>query len=361
MPELGHAAVSRERIRSAWQGRISGCQLGKPVELLSMTQGTTGLRAYLEEAGALPLRDYVPLMAGSLPARLAPGSCKDHIVRSEPDDDINYTVLALVLLEAHGKDLTTADVARGWLRRLPAGATYTAEREAYKTLLLQAHEHFCHGADAGFDLAECSDNAYSDWIGAQIRADLYGWVCPGRPRLAADLARRDASLSHRGDGVHGAAFVAALGAAIPAANSLDAAVESASGEVPPDSGAAAAIALGRSLAGITDAPARLHAHYRDLSPVHTNNNLALVVWALLSGADDYSAAIGDAVAAGWDTDCNGATVGGLWGLQGQSIPEHWTEPWQGRVATTLAGMGELRLDDLVERTVAVAERLAKAP
>lgn len=29
----------RDRIRAAWQGRISGCQLGKPVEMLSMTQG----------------------------------------------------------------------------------------------------------------------------------------------------------------------------------------------------------------------------------------------------------------------------------------------------------------------------------
>ena len=88
------------------------------------------------------------------------------------------------------------------------------------------------------------------------------------------------------------------------------------------------------------------------------NNLAIVVWALLTHEDDYSAAVGEAVAAGWDTDCNGATVGGLWGLSGRPIPEHWTLPWQGRVAVTLAGMSELDLDDLVARTVTVAEAMA---
>ena len=96
-----------------------------------------------------------------------------------------------------------------------------------------------------------------------------------------------------------------------------------------------------------------------MSPVHTLNNLALVVWGLLSGADDFTRAIGDSVAAGWDTDCNGATVGGLWGLTGEPIPDAWTAPWQGRVEVTLAGVGELALDDLVARTVAVATALGR--
>jgi ADP-ribosylglycohydrolase len=107
--------------------------------------------------------------------------------------------------------------------------------------------------------------------------------------------------------------------------------------------------------GVEAAVEQLHERFAGLPPIHALNNLALVVWALLSHENDYSAAIGEVVAAGWDTDCNGATVGGLWGLSGRPIPEHWTAPWQGRVAVTLAGVGELRLDDLVARTVAVAE------
>jgi ADP-ribosylglycohydrolase len=356
---MGALPVDPARIRGAWRGRISGCQLGKPVELLSMRHGREAVIAYLEQAGALPLRDYVPLLQNTLVSAVGRGSCRGTITRSEPDDDINYTVIALVLMERHGLDLSTADVARAWLRLLPGGVTFTAERAAYRTLLERAQIGFSFGLPPGFDLAQCADNEWCEWIGAQIRADLYGWVCPGRPALAADLARRDAALSHRGEGVHGAAFVAALGAAIPASSCLAEAVVAARAEVPDRSGAAEAIEFGRSLVGRGDAGDRLHERYGALSPVHTLNNLALVVWGLLAGEDDYSVAVGDAVAQGWDTDCNGATIGGLWGLTGRPIPTHWTDPWQGRVAADLAGMGELSLDDLVARTVAVAEKLSK--
>jgi len=128
-------------------------------------------------------------------------------------------------------------------------------------------------------------------------------------------------------------------------------------EIPEDSGAAQAVALGRAEAGSADGAAVIRRRYEGMSPVHTLNNLALVVWALLSWPDDYAAAVGEVVAAGLDTDCNGATVGGLWGLQGRPVPEAWTAPWQGRVGLSLAGHSELQLDGLVDRTLAVAERL----
>jgi ADP-ribosylglycohydrolase len=352
--------VDPTRIRNAWAGRISGCQLGRAVEVLSIMRGREALTSYLRQADALPLRDYVPLIRGTFVELTGRKSCRGEFSRSEPDDDINYTVLALMLLERHGLELSTEDVARAWLQLLPAAATWTAERAAYSTLLQSANELFTEGAPPGFDLAECARNEYSEWIGAQIRTDMYGWVCPGRPALAADLARRDASLSHTGDGIHGAAFVAAFASAIPTAKSLDEALQVASHEVPSGTGVSEAISFARSLVGVEGGIRQIHERYATLPPVHTLNNLALVVWALLAHDDDYSAAVGDVVAAGWDTDCNGATVGGLWGLAGRPIPEHWTAPWRGRVAVALAGVGELDLEDLVARTVAVAERIDTA-
>ena len=97
-----------QRLRAAWQGRISGCQLGKPVELLSIMEGHSALRKFLEGADALPLRDYVPCVEGDATKGFCATSSRGRIVRSEPDDDINYSVLALQLLEAHGLAPRTA-------------------------------------------------------------------------------------------------------------------------------------------------------------------------------------------------------------------------------------------------------------
>lgn len=352
--------IFTQRIRSAWQGRISGCQMGKAVELLSMRDGHDALTGYLEQAESLPIRDYIPLVPDTPVARHFPGTCRGNFDRSEPDDDINYSVLALLMLERHGLDISTENVARGWLNYLPGGIVFTAERDALVTLLAKSTYGFPSGAPAGFDLVECSDNPHNDWIGAQIRADLYGWVVPGQPELAADLARRDAELSHRAEGVYGAQAVAAMGAVLAGGSDIGAAIETAMQLLPADSDCADAMRMGADLAAAGDDAAALHDRYVDLSPVHTVNNLALVTWGLMRGADDFSAAIGDTVAAGWDTDCNAATVGALWGLTGRPIPDHWTAPWNGRVAVSLAGIGELSLDDLVARTVTVAESIEAA-
>ncbi len=347
-----------EKIALAWRGRIAGCMLGKAVERFSMVEGAAALQTYLRNAGAWPLRDYIPHAPEHASKHLFVPCCRGKMQTSLADDDINYSVLALMMLEAHGTALTTEDVARAWMTQLPLASTYTAERAAYKILLSRGDEWFPEGRDLGFDIAECADNPYNDWIGAQIRADLYGWVAPGQPELAARLATTDAQLSHRGDGIYGAVVIAVMGAVLAGGGDIDEAISAARGFIPADSRCADAIERGLAAAEAADGGDTLREHYGDMSVVHTVNNLALVIWALARHRDDFSAAIGDVVAAGLDTDCNGATVGALWALQGKEIPDAWVTPWQAGVGVSLAGIAALDLDELVNRTVTVAEKLA---
>ena len=75
--------------------------------------------------------------------------------------------------------------------RLPVYQTYTAERATYQNLVrevpLEAVGEF--------------HNPYREYIGALIRADIFGYVFPGSPRRAALLSYRDAALSHRANGI----------------------------------------------------------------------------------------------------------------------------------------------------------------
>ena len=52
------------------------------------------------------------------------------------DDDIDYCILALEILETYGSGVTTADFGQSWLEMLPYWRVYTAERAAYRNLVL---------------------------------------------------------------------------------------------------------------------------------------------------------------------------------------------------------------------------------
>ena len=114
-----------DTIRAAWQGRISGCLLGKPVEMISMREGPEGLNKFLSDSGSLPLRNYVNYMEHEMLRGANIKCCLGKMDKAEVDDDITYLVLALMMLERHGIDIDTDDVARSWINLLPVGATFT--------------------------------------------------------------------------------------------------------------------------------------------------------------------------------------------------------------------------------------------
>jgi hypothetical protein len=200
-----NGAELRDRIHAGWLGRIAGCNVGKPIEGgVGVSWPSAHIRDYLELAGAYPLLGYVPAL-DPMPHGYTfkanwPHTTRGNVHGSDRDDDIDYAILGLQLVERHGAALQPEHVAEAWLTYLPFNQVYTAERAVYRNLL--------RGIPARS--AAVVDNPYREWIGALIRGDIFGWAYPGRPRAAAMLAYRDASLSHTGNGIYGEMWAAAL-------------------------------------------------------------------------------------------------------------------------------------------------------
>ena len=345
-----------DRLHGAWLGRAAGCLLGKPVEKIPRA----GIREILRSQDRWPLDDW--FTAVGLPddvaarwpwnRRSASTSLAENIDGMPEDDDLNFPLVALAVLEQHGRDFTTDDVAAAWLALLPAGRVFTAERVAYRNLLL--------GESA--PRTATLRNPYREWIGAQIRADVLGWVCPGDPAAAARMAWRDARLSHVRSGVYGAMAVAAMCAQAVVSDDVDDVLEAGCGVVPPRSRYAEAlrvgVELGRSALDDEAALDELGERYGHLHWVHVLNNAALTAFALARSEGDLGRGICLAVTGGWDTDSVGATVGSVCGaLAGaRRLPARWTDPLANRLASSLPGCDGLAFDDLAARTAALVVR-----
>ncbi|MET7771373.1 ADP-ribosylglycohydrolase family protein [Nocardia sp. NPDC005366] len=342
-----------DRVHGGWLGRCVGCALGKPLEN-GFVWTPRLIRDYLERAGAYPLTDFVP--APAPPSSRYPlnptwtVSARGRIDGAPRDDDIDYTVLGLHLLETHGIDFTTAQVAVAWLEHLPYLQTYTAERVAYRNLV--------DGRSA--PRTALHRNPYREWIGALIRADIYGYVSPGDPALAAALAARDAYLSHTGNGVHAARWAAALIASAFTVDGPREAVEVALCHIPPRTRLATAVAdvLDDHRRGVTweDAVAAVHRRHGDYNWVHAVPNACLITAGLLWGDGDFTRTIAKTVQGGCDTDSNGATAGSVAGILvgAAAIPAHWTDPFHDRLHTAVFGYEGASISGLARRTCEIA-------
>lgn len=351
----GAGSLDPERIRSAWLGRGIGCVLGKPVEKIPRQ----GIEEILRATDRWPLEGW--FTAVGLPEEVnrkwpwnkasRPTSLAENIDGMPEDDDLNYTLIALRVIEQYGRDFTSDDVAQSWLLDLPAGRVFTAERVAYRNLLL------------GLSPPQTArvDNPFREWIGAQIRTDLYGWINPGDPLAGAEMAWRDAAVSHTRNGLFGAMFVAAMSAMAVTGADVEAVLDAGASVVPPRSRLAEAIRFGRELGRRTIEPTEayqaLEEKYADLHWVHAINNTALVAYALTAAGGDFSRAICLTVMGGWDTDSNGATVGAVMGaiVGPQGIERRWSDPLKDRMSTSIPGCDGSSFEQLAERTRTLIE------
>jgi len=342
----------RERLEGSWLGRCAGCTLGSIVEGWTVDRMEEWAQYLGDE---YPLVDYWSV-AEQPHNRKYQTSLREDFTPAKmdgvpTDDDLNYTLLGLMILEEYGLDFTTDDLGEAWIKYLPFA--FTAEGIALANLR------------AGIPPMQAAevDNCFLNWIGADIRSDPWGYAAPGWPQKAAEFAYRDAYVSHRRNGIYAAMFFSAAISAAFAVNDPVEALQIGLEEIPADCLLARevrwALEVAPSIANYRDAAAAIEERYPQMGGAHAINNTVLTVWGLTVGGDDYTKVIGETVAMGKDNDCTAATAGSIWGaVYGKSaIPKHWYKNFNNKVHTFLYHQSTFAIDDVIDRFVVQAEKV----
>lgn len=353
---LPPVTLSREeladRALGGWLGRSAGCLLGKPAEGRRAWQ----IEKYLKAQDRWPLSEY---FSSSAPKEVAEecgfnaalkGQYVESIDGMPEDDDTNYTATGLALLRQCGHDFKPGDVMRFWLGNIPIMHVCTAERIAYRNFV----NCILPPDSAVFR------NPYREWIGAQIRADFFGYVNPGDCRKAAEYAWRDACISHVKNGIYGEMWVAAMLAAAYVSDDVREVIKAGLAQIPAKCRLSGAIA---HIMGMYDAGMSYEATVADMSSrwnennphdwCHTISNAEIVAIALLWGGKDFEKTICLSVMPGFDTDCNGATSGSVLGvmLGAGKLPGKWIDPLHDTLYTGVAGYNKVSLTQMARETV----------
>lgn len=345
-------AALPDKIHGAWMGRICGCLLGKTVEGIR----TDELVPFLKETGNYPMYRYILhsdlnddiLQKYKFP--FANRAFADRVNGMPVDDDTNYMVLDQLVIEKFGREFTPLDMAHAWLSLQPKDAYCTAERVA-----------FCNFVK-GYEPPKSAvyKNPFREWIGAQIRGDYFGYINPGNPAAAADMAFRDASVSHIKNGIYGEMFAAAMIACAAVTDNISDMIKGGLAEIPHTSRLYEAVTdvLDGYESGVTQADCFADIHkrwdeYTEHGWCHTIPNAMIVAAALLYGGGDYGKSVCMAVETGFDTDCNGATVGSVIGMaQGLSgIPAEWRAPVGDTLHTSIFGVTEVKISECAHKTL----------
>lgn len=346
------STVYRRRIKGALIGRLAGCTLGAPVEGWSIEDMKNLAR---ENGDSFPPRDYWRAVPYPYQKRyqLSPRESYTRLkMNGVPvDDDIAYTLLGLLVVETFGPHFTIAENGEAWKRYLPHACT--AEKVALDNLKAKIPAR----------KAAEKDNPYCEWIGAAIRADPWGYLAPGWPEKAAEMAWRDAYLSHRRNGIYGEMFFAAAIAAAFAVDDPVAALKIGLSEIPRNSAFSKAVQWtfqqAPRIKNHRQAREAVDRRFADMAHAHTINNACLTILGITIGRTDFTKVIGETVAMGRDNDCTAATAGSIVGavVGDDAIPKHWYKSFHNMIHSYLTGQPKFRIDDLARRFEKQAERV----
>lgn len=341
-----------DRIYGAWFGRCAGCLLGKPFEGKTLKE----ISEYLRQTDQYPLKFYLTGNRANSKLiekyRMNKNLFVGNINSMPEDDDLNYTTSHLLIYEKYNGDFCSRNIADFYISHIPYGKTFTAERVAYRNLL-----NGIKPPESGIYF-----NPYREWIGAQIRGDFSGYINIGNPSRAIKMAWEDAIITHIKNGIYGEIWVAVLISMAPFFNNPLSLVENSLNFIPVKSRLRKELEEILSLykRGIKyeDVVENLHEKWNEKDShhwCHVISNAKIVCIGLLWGEDDFVNSVTKAVMCGFDTDCNGATVGSVIGIKNgfKKIPSRWISVFNDIISTGISGYSKLKISDLASRTLKI--------
>ncbi len=350
-----------DKVLGSWIGRVAGDFVGAPLELRN-------LRLMEKKYGEIS--DY-----------------PEPININYVNDDEMYEIVALVALEKYGIDLKAKDIAQEWLNLLTEEkAIFTAEKVALTNLRAKIWP-----PESG-----TRENPYFDYIGAQMRADLWGQLTPGCPDVTKIYTEIDGSISHAGIGIEGEVFTSILLSQSFFETDVRKIIDGALRYIPPESESMYTKIVRRSIALYSEYPKDFKAareilvkeewkRLKDeliekepsnkteraillkgkLGEVHVLPNAGIVVLSLLYGSQDREDPLGKSICTasmmGLDTDCNCGNVGAIVGAQigEKKIPKKWKDPLQDTFSTYVKNHEKWKITELARRVAEMGKKIVK--
>lgn len=271
------------------------------------------------------------------------------------DDDWYYEMSALRAFEKHGPKMTIQQLGEQW--KVDVCGTWGSSKEARLNMA------------KGVLPPDCGHPRYNrSWwtIGPQFSAEIYGLIAPGKPNLAAQLAREFGHINGYAEAVDGAVFVAGAVSLAFIENDPKTIVREAAKVIHAESPyrrcldeIIAMADAGKCFEDIERGPIeRWAAEYPGTNNAVANGGIiALCLWF---GEVDFLKTVNLAcrVSDYTDADCNAAgaaaVIGAMHGMK--AIPQNLIEPLHDRIVGDK--MGDLPLPSVDESISALGKRTA---
>lgn len=184
------------------------------------------------------------------------------------------------------------------------------------------------------------NNPHADDIDYQIEADYAGLMTPGMPNAASEISDKIGHLMNSGDGWYGGVYVGAMYSLAFISDDVEFVVKEALKTIPQESKFYKCIA--DVIKWHEQYPDDWHQAWFEIQRNHTEDigcpdgvfeafnidatvNAAYIVLGLLYGEGNYTRTLDISTRAGYDSDCNPASAGGILGtiLGYSNIPKYW--------------------------------------